>query len=286
MTQRLKLLILCGQSPRHLYVANALCRAGEPLAIVHESGRELTFASALRRLRPKLLIPKVWRWLRDRFRYANRDEAEFFFGSADPHLERQDLVRTVHHINDPQLVHWLDELRPDLVCVFGTSLIRGDLLRGGRLGIVNLHGGLSPEYRGADCTFWALHNGEPHNVGCTLHYINAGIDTGNLIAHVKPAVGPGDEELPLFWRAVKDSAQVYADFVTRVGHGEQFGQSQPGRGRLYQVKDRGLKQEQHLRRLLDSGLLADCRMPLRVVWFGSTGRPSEAATPALSLPGN
>jgi len=63
------------------------------------------------------------RWLRDRRRYGGNPEAKFFFG---------------------------------------TSLIRGEPLREGRLGIVNLYGGLSPDYRGADCTFWALYNDEPH----------------------------------------------------------------------------------------------------------------------------
>ena len=54
-----------------------------------------------------------------------------------------------------------------MIAVFGTSLIRGALLSRARLGIFNLHGGLSPQYRGADCTFWALYNGEPERVGCT-----------------------------------------------------------------------------------------------------------------------
>ena len=83
---------------------------------------------------------------------------------------------------------WQSGLDPDVIAVFGTSLIKGPLLELGRRGIVNLHGGLSPEYRGADCTFWALYNGEPEKVGCTIHFIDAGIDTGKLIAHVSPDV--------------------------------------------------------------------------------------------------
>jgi len=74
-------------------------------------------------------------------------------------------------------------------------------LEKGRLGVINLHGGLSPEYRGADCTFWALHNQEPEKIGCT--YITlCGIDTGNIIAHVSPEIKETDDELTLFWRAV------------------------------------------------------------------------------------
>src|SRR4030065_527921 len=87
---------------------------------------------------------------------------------------RPELGREGPHINHPDVGKLARELKPDLLCVFGTSLIRGDLLNEGRLGIVNLHGGLSTEYRGADCTFWAPYNGEPEKIGCTLHYINAG----------------------------------------------------------------------------------------------------------------
>ena len=147
------------------------------------------------------------------------------------------------HINHPDAVKLAQELKPDLVAVFGTSLIRGELLRAGRLGIANLHGGLSPEYRGADCTFWALYNGEPEKVGCTLHWIDAGIDTGGLIAHVSPKVLPDDDELRLFWRSVQTSAAVYAEFLRRLAAGERFGQTQPHKGRLYQVKQRGLRHE-------------------------------------------
>ena len=171
------------------------------------------------------------------------------------------------HINDPRVVALAERLQPDLIAVFGTSLIRVPLLGKGRLGMVNLHGGLSPEYRGADCTFWALYNGEPEKVGCTIHYIDEGIDTGRLIAHVSPPVHPGDDELTLFWRAVKESAEVYAELFERLERGERFGQTQASKGRLYQVKDRSWRHESELaERMKRGGELAES-LSLRVRWF-------------------
>jgi len=260
-------MILCGRSARHLHVANTLCRAGETVAIVQETGGDWSLKKILKKLRPDDLVRKGWRWLRDRRRYAGNPEARFFFPHSDPKLDHPELVREVSHINHPEVVNLARELRPDLICVFGTSLIRGELLKEGRLGIINLHGGISPEYRGADCTFWALHNGEPEKVGCTLHYIDAGIDTGRLIAHISPEVHEGDSELVLFWRAVRDSAEVYAEAVARLAAGEQLGLAQPGKGRLYQVKDRGLRQEQALARRMASGMLAGLDLPRRIRWF-------------------
>jgi folate-dependent phosphoribosylglycinamide formyltransferase PurN len=267
MSAPLRLMVLCGRSARHLYVANALCRTGKVLAIVQETGGEWSLKKTLRKLRPDKLFRKGWRWLRDRRRYAGNPEAGFFFPSSDPRLDQPERVREVPHINHPDVVKLARELKPDLICVFGTSLIRGELLQEGRLGIINLHGGLSPEYRGADCTFWALYNGEPEKVGCTLHYIDAGIDTGRLIAHICPEVREGDAELVLFWRAVRDSAEVYAEAVARLAKGEQLGMAQSGKGRLYQVKDRGLRHERMLAARLVSGMLAGMALQRRVRWF-------------------
>jgi folate-dependent phosphoribosylglycinamide formyltransferase PurN len=274
---QLRLMILCGRSARHLHVANALCRAGEVLAIVQETGGEWSLKKTLKQLRPDNLFRKGWRWLRDRRRYTGNPEAKFFFPNGAARLDLPERVREVPHINHSEVVRWAKELQPDLICVFGTSLIRGELLQQGRLGIVNLHGGLSPEYRGADCTFWALYNGEPDKVGCTLHYIDAGIDTGRLIAHVCPQVRAGDGELELFWRAVKDSAEVYAEAVVRLARGEALGEAQPGRGRLYQVKDRGLRHERALAARLASGMLDGVTLPRRVRWFGPA--PTQEQNP-------
>ena len=263
---KLRILVLCGRSPRHLYVANALCEAADVLAIVQETGGEWSARKILKKLRPKSVFRKLWRWLRDRRRYTGGGEASFFFADRHPSLDRQDLAIQVPHINHSQVLELAQKLKPDLICVFGTSLIRGPLLEAGRLGMVNLHGGLSPEYRGADCSFWALYNGEPEKLGCSLHYIDSGIDTGGLIAHICPPIHSGEDELTLFWRAVKESAEVYAEFLQRVEKGEYFGVDQPGRGRLYQVKDRGLRHEHELAKRMQQGY-PGVQLPLRLECF-------------------
>ncbi len=263
----LSVMILCGRSPRHLYVANRLCASARPVAIVQETGGDWSLTRLVRKLNPANLWRKAWRWLRDRRRYAGGREASFFFGANPPHLDRPDLLVEVPHINHPDVVALADRLQPDVIAVFGTSLIRGPLLAKGRLGIFNLHGGLSPQYRGADCTFWALYNGEVDQVGCTLHRINEGIDTGDLVAHVCPEVEEGDDELTLFWRAVQDSAEAYAELLERLERGERVGRPQAEKGRLYQVKQRGWREERLLAARMKSGLLRGAHLPRRVKWF-------------------
>jgi len=274
----LSVMILCGRSPRHLYVANRLCESARPVAIVQETGMQWSAKKIVRTLRRGGLWRKASRLLRDRRRFRRGAEARFFFGTQPAELVRRELLLEVSNINHPDVVALEGRLQPDVVAVFGTSLIHGPLLSSGRLGIFNLHGGLSPKYRGADCTFWALFNGEPDQVGCTLHRIDNGIDTGTLIAHICPEVGEGDGELTLFWRGVRDSAEVYAEMLERLARGERVGEPQREWGRLYQVKDRTWRAERQLAARMRDGLLRGLHLPARVRWFGVPA-PNSTATP-------
>ena len=58
----LSVMILCGRSPRHLYVANRLCAGARPLAVVQETGTQLSGRKLLRLLAPHNLGRKAWRW--------------------------------------------------------------------------------------------------------------------------------------------------------------------------------------------------------------------------------
>src|SRR5256885_3666327 len=164
----LSVMILCGRSPRHLYVANRLCASARPVAIVQETGTQLSGRKLLKRLRPENLWRKASRWLRERRRYAGGGEARFFFGSAAPGVVRKDLLVEVPHVNHPDVVALADRLQPDVIAVFGTSLIRGGLLARGRLGMFNLHGGLSPPFPGAPRPLSAPCNRAPAAGGRTV----------------------------------------------------------------------------------------------------------------------
>jgi folate-dependent phosphoribosylglycinamide formyltransferase PurN len=59
------------------------------------------------------------------------------------------------------------------------EILKGQALSAPRLGIVNIHPGLLPKYRGCTCVEWALYNGDP--VGLTAHLMDAGIDTGPIL---------------------------------------------------------------------------------------------------------
>ena len=128
-----KVVVLCGGAPRHVYVANRLCRSLDVLAIVQEIGRRVTAAKLVSLAKPQVAARKIGRWLRDRKRYAGNREAEFFFRQSEVSLDRRDLVQRAEYINDAAVFDTVRRLAPDVVAVFGTSLIRPPLLGQGRL---------------------------------------------------------------------------------------------------------------------------------------------------------
>ena len=76
----------------------------------------------------------------------------------------------------------LDSLRPDLVVVHGTRIISARVLASAGCPVVNMHAGITPRYRGVHGGYWALAEQHPDWVGTTVHLVDAGIDTGGILA--------------------------------------------------------------------------------------------------------
>jgi methionyl-tRNA formyltransferase len=84
--------------------------------------------------------------------------------------------------NSPEGLQLLTDCDPDLiVSIRYRRILRDDAIAVPRHGILNLHSGILPDYRGVMATFWAMLNNEPE-IGATLHRIvDSGVDTGPVI---------------------------------------------------------------------------------------------------------
>jgi methionyl-tRNA formyltransferase len=89
----------------------------------------------------------------------------------------------VTHLNPTQLLGTLQAAKPlGIISVRFGKIFKGAMLTVAPLGILNIHSGLLPHYRGILGTFWALKQRQPE-YGVTLHTIaDASIDTGAIIA--------------------------------------------------------------------------------------------------------
>lgn len=138
-------------------------------------------------------------------------------------------VEEVESVNAERTIKLLQDLQPDIVIVNGTRIIREHVLRNLNCPVLNTHVGITPEYRGVHGGYWALWDGDPENFGVTLHLVDAGVDTGPVLAQVrtKPAARDNFATYPVLQQAVslpalKASLSKPAELagLTRVTHSE------------------------------------------------------------------
>jgi methionyl-tRNA formyltransferase len=112
-------------------------------------------------------------------------------------------VVRVRDINSPEALAWARALAPSLVVsVYFNQLLGREALGLAPLGAINAHPALLPGYRGVSPVFWALANGE-QEAGFTLHEMDAGVDTGRILAQARLAIEPGDTEHSLYLRLTR-----------------------------------------------------------------------------------
>lgn len=90
------------------------------------------------------------------------------------------------------LAERLKELQVDLVCLAGfMRLVKEPLLAAFPRRILNIHPALLPAFPGVEAWKQALEAGATQ-AGCTVHYVDAGMDTGEILMQAYVPVLPGD----------------------------------------------------------------------------------------------
>jgi hypothetical protein len=126
----------------------------------------------------------VWDRIRFRSIYHSWKKLQQYYGQT--FLSWPDVpILKVQDINSDKTGEFTKNLQPLLIVVSGTGLVKEKLFdTEANIGIINLHTGLSPYVKGGpNCTNWCIANNDWHLVGNTIMWLNAGIDSGNIIAN-------------------------------------------------------------------------------------------------------
>lgn len=101
------------------------------------------------------------------------------------------------------LIQEIKEIRPDVIfSVYYRKIFPSKLLKIPQLGCINIHPSLLPEYRGPVPTAWAIMNGE-NFFGITVHYMDKGIDTGDILVQERYEIFENETGYELYTRAMK-----------------------------------------------------------------------------------
>ena len=88
------------------------------------------------------------------------------------------------NLKDPKFLNDIHSLNPDLFVVVAFRMLPEILINIPKLGTINLHSSLLPNYRGAAPINWVIINGEKET-GVTTFFINKKIDEGDIIDSVE-----------------------------------------------------------------------------------------------------
>lgn len=124
------------------------------------------------------------------------------------------------------------QIKPDLICVVAYGkILPQELLDIPRYGCVNVHGSLLPKYRGAAPIQWAVLNGDK-KTGITTMFMNAGMDTGDMILKQEVKIGEDETTGELWEKLSKIGSKLLVETVKQIENGTEKREKQPEDGTI------------------------------------------------------
>ena len=123
-------------------------------------------------------------------------------------------------VNSPQAVAKFQKYNADLfVSMSFDQILKKDIILLPKMGFLNCHAGALPFYRGRNILNWALINDEKE-CGVTVHFIDEGIDTGDIILQKKRVISDKDDYSTLLKKAESLCAECLYEAIIKVESGD------------------------------------------------------------------
>tara|TARA_B100000029_G_scaffold93926_1_gene84050 strand:+ start:5102 stop:5872 length:771 start_codon:yes stop_codon:yes gene_type:complete len=200
----MKVVVLTSDGIRHKFFANSLDSKADNSLIISESKQTGVKDNEVKSINEHFKL---------------RDETEKLFFPDNYSFNSETLSIKYKELNTNYILEKIKEFEPDMMFVFGSSIIKEPLLSLiTSIPTLNLHLGISPYYRGSGTNFWPFVNNELEYVGSTILHINSGIDTGDIICHTRPIIETGDNVHSVGCKVIQTSIESLfqiMDMVTK-----------------------------------------------------------------------
>lgn len=197
----MRIVIMTGSHPRHNYVAEQLIQTGKVVGYLVEK-RENFVPSPPNHLDAQ----DKANFIRH---FHDRDQSEQAMFPATIHIPETVSVKnvTVDQLNSQETIEWLQSLQADVLISYGVHKLSRELLAQAPAHSWNIHGGLSPWYRGTTTLFWPFYMLQPNWAGMTIHRLSDKLDAGDILHHAVPTLEYGDGIHDVANKAVKQAAE-------------------------------------------------------------------------------
>jgi folate-dependent phosphoribosylglycinamide formyltransferase PurN len=202
------LMIITGDKLRHIYFAQYLLNRFTGAVLVLERQHSAPWGAHISA--PSKLEQRHFNDFADTERY-------FFSENV---ADNASLIesRTVYEIeagtiNTLSTIADLQRYNPCVVATLSTSILKKSFIESFSC-IINYHAGLSPYYRGSGTNVFPIINREPEYIGTTIHYIDTGIDSGDIIVQGRPNFTVGDDSHILGCKAHIVGTRLMGDAIS------------------------------------------------------------------------
>ncbi len=118
-----------------------------------------------------------------------------------------------------EFIEELKNMNPDVICVVAYGkILPKEILEIPKLGCINVHGSLLPQYRGAAPIQWAVINGDKET-GVTTMYMDEGMDTGDMILKKKVEIGENETTGELWEKLSKIGGELLVETLDQIERG-------------------------------------------------------------------
>lgn len=202
----MKVVALIGDHPRHRYVAKQLYERGYLSGLVVEN-REQHIPEP-----PSRLNSHLTELYTKHFELRAEAEKEFFGDPTLPDISKISVSR--EEINSDKVQSFLRDQSPDITVTYGVHILSDQTLDTIPGRAWNVHGGLSPEYKGVITHFWPSYMLEPQMTAVTLHELTSDVDAGAIVHQTGADLVRGDGIHQLASRTVRKFAHELPEVVS------------------------------------------------------------------------
>lgn len=147
-----------------------------------------------------------------------------------------ELIFSETDINQASFLDRMRELKPDIILsIFFGYILRKEFIQIPSMGCINLHPAYLPYGKGQYPNVWSIVEETP--AGATLHYIDEGIDTGDIIAQKEVIVDFTDTGESLYRKLEKACLELFKENWGAIKKGTNKKISQPIGGTYHTTKD-------------------------------------------------
>ncbi len=121
---------------------------------------------------------------------------------------------------EERTINILKEHNVELICLAGfMRMVKSKLITAYEGCIINVHPSLLPNFKGLQAQKQAIEAGAKES-GCTIHFVDSGMDTGSIIAQAKVAISEDDTEKSLARKIIKQEHILYSKVLQDIAHGK------------------------------------------------------------------